>query len=70
MSGDEAIKLARDYLRQWVDVRPCTVPASGIYGFNPDEDCLFEVVFGSKWPMFGGATEPAAKHLTVDQAAA
>lgn len=43
LSDEEALEAARDFLRSWLDVVPCKSPPVQLYGFDPENERLYEV---------------------------
>ena len=53
MNSTQALQIARDHLRNWIDLKPCDSPRGNLYGFDPDKEHLFEIVYGPALSMIG-----------------
>ena len=62
MNESEALELAREFLRGWLDVKLRAIAPAGIYGFDPNEELLFEVVRSGPFSRMG-----AAEYLVVSR---
>lgn len=43
LSQEKALEAARNFVRAWLDVTPCTKPPDPLYGFDSEVEFLFEV---------------------------